>query len=278
MSMRGLAFWVAMLWHGAGLAGASPPPTEPATPYFESVGADDIPRGVVPAMAQDRAGFLWIATGDGLVRYDGYRFQAQELAGARPAERNMGWVRTLLAGRDGRVWIGTETRGLAVYDPQQDRIRLVRPAEAAAAPLPTLRALAEDRGGAIWTGSIGGGVERFDPASGQVRRVALPDPRVEALLVDRAGRLWIGSWSGLLRLDPGQREAVPMLDSELAGRRITALHEDRQGQVWIGSQHGDLVVVDPADGQPHRLGAVPDRRITALESVSSFADLPGGQV
>ncbi|ODV09622.1 MAG: hypothetical protein ABT20_10290 [Rubrivivax sp. SCN 70-15] len=58
-------------------AGAQPPGNASVArlditdPHFESVGARGIPRGVVASMAQDRAGFLWIATGDGLVRYDG---------------------------------------------------------------------------------------------------------------------------------------------------------------------------------------------------------------
>lgn len=81
-------------------------------PRFESVGVGIIPRYVVPTVAQDRAGFLWIATGDGLVRFDGYRFRPQERKTADPAARNLGWIRTLLAGRDGRLWIGTESDGL----------------------------------------------------------------------------------------------------------------------------------------------------------------------
>ena len=44
-------------------------------PYFESVGdAESIPDNNVTALAQDRAGFIWIGTTDGLIRYDGYRF------------------------------------------------------------------------------------------------------------------------------------------------------------------------------------------------------------
>ena len=49
-----------------------------AEPRFGSVGAGSIPRSMGTALAQDRAGSLWIATGDGLVRYDGYHFRPQE--------------------------------------------------------------------------------------------------------------------------------------------------------------------------------------------------------
>jgi ligand-binding sensor domain-containing protein len=92
---------------------ASPDAGNPLVePRFESVGVGIIPRHVVPTVAQDRAGFMWIATGDGLVRFDGYRFRPQARKTADPAARNLGWIRALLAGRDGRLWIGTESDGL----------------------------------------------------------------------------------------------------------------------------------------------------------------------
>jgi hypothetical protein len=78
---------------------ASPDAGNPLVePRFESVGVGIIPRHVVPTVAQDRAGFMWIATGDGLVRFDGYRFRPQARKTADPAARNLGWIRCL-AGR-----------------------------------------------------------------------------------------------------------------------------------------------------------------------------------
>jgi ligand-binding sensor domain-containing protein len=97
-------------------------------------------------MAQDRAGFLWIATGDGLVRFDGYRFRPQERDSPDPAARNLGWIRALLAGRDGRLWIGTEWDGLAVYDPASESVAACgHHSDRIGGVMPTIRALAEDR-------------------------------------------------------------------------------------------------------------------------------------
>ena len=141
-------------------------PNALAAPRFESVGVGVIPRDVVPTLAQDKAGFLWVATGDGLVRYDGYRFRPLERDSAEPTRRNLGWIRALLPAKDGRLWIGTETDGLSVYDPKQERVTdfgLGDDAKWAVAP--TVRALAEDPDGSIWVGSLGGGLARFDPAS-----------------------------------------------------------------------------------------------------------------
>jgi diguanylate cyclase (GGDEF)-like protein len=255
-------------------------------PRFESVGVGSIPRGVVATMAQDRAGFLWIATGDGLVRYDGYRFRPQGREAAAPAERNLGWVRALLAARDGSLWIGTETDGLGHYDPHSDRVSLRRSDGLASdgrpkpPALPTIRALAEDRDGAIWVGSMGGGLQRYEPASARFQQFSpgdapgsLPDDRVLALLVDRQGTLWVGSWTGLSRKRAGSSvfEPVPFAAAP-RGRQVQALLEAEDGRIWAGTQQGGLVVVDPADGQARPLDSA------ALGAVSSFVQAPGGPV
>ena len=62
---------------------------------LESVGVGAIPRGVVATAVQDATGYLWLATGDGLVRYDGYRFTSQETADPDPVARNLGWISEL---------------------------------------------------------------------------------------------------------------------------------------------------------------------------------------
>ncbi|MCV2353556.1 diguanylate cyclase [Paucibacter sp. B2R-40] len=237
---------------------------------FESVGADAIPRGVVASLAQDKAGFIWVATGDGLVRYDGYRFRPQERASKIAAARNLGWLRALLPARDGRLWIGTETDGLAVYDPLTEQVSSFRfEHEAPAAnpnsveklsPLPTIRALAEDVDGSIWLGTLGGGLHRFDPHTqtfSHYRHSAaagsLDDARVQSLLVDRQGTLWVGTWSGLSRFDRASQRFEPILQG-LAGQRVQALLQASNGQIWAGTQRGSLAVMDPQTGQGKLLG------------------------
>ena len=239
-----------------------PSDANPRTPHFESVGAGTIPRDVVAALAQDLAGFLWIATGDGLVRYDGYHFRAQERESTDPALRNLGWIRALLPGRDGRLWIGSESQGLALLDPAHGHITLHLGTVSAGAP-PMIQSLAEDADGAIWVGSMGDGLLRFDPASGRDTSYrhsslpgSLPDDRVEALLVDRAGTLWVGTWQGLSRRRPGSDRFEPVGaagDAGLHGRTVKTLLQAQDGRIWAGTQQGDVAVFDATTGAGRRL-------------------------
>ena len=270
-----------------------------AEPRFESVGVGSIPRGVVAAMAQDRAGFLWIATGDGLVRHDAYRFRPQERVSEIGAARNLGWLRALLPARDGRLWIGTENAGLAVYDPATEQVSLVNPdvreqagasKDALPTPFPTLRALAEDSDGAIWVGTLGGGLDRFEPRSGlwthhraSKQPGSLHDDRVHALLVDRQGTLWVGSWSGLSRRLKGATQFEPVLTGPgaiggLDGQKVQALFEASDGRIWVGTQQGGLAVLDPLTAQGRWLPAEaqPGSR-DGRGAVNSFVEAPNGQ-
>ncbi len=259
-------------------------------PRLERIGPDVIPRDVVASLAQDKAGFIWVATGDGLVRYDGHHFRPQERESADPATRNLGWIQAMLAGRDGRVWIGTETAGLAVYDPVSGQVSLHRGApESSHRAAPTITALAEGPDGHIWAGSVAG-LDRFDPASGNFRHYrrearpgGLPDERIGALLVDAEGSLWVGNWAGLSRLRRGSEQFETVDWMPKTGRPheptiVTALFQASDGRIWIGSQRGDLAIFDSLRGRTMRFEAAGEAAASGRGSISSFVEIPGRQV
>ncbi|MDE2275338.1 MAG: diguanylate cyclase, partial [Burkholderiales bacterium] len=262
-------------------------------PHFESVGGGEIPREVVATLAQDGAGYLWVATGDGLVRYDGYRFRPWERDSADPTQRNLGWVRALLGARDGRLYIATESQGLAVYDPRTERITDV--------PLglgsddgarPAILALAEDGEGAVWLGTVGAGLVRYEPATGRSTRLAhtgqpgsLPDDRVRALRVDRQGTLWVGTWRGLSRRLPASRRFEPIACTGAAGdatqlgdQAVQALFQASDGRLWAGTAQGRIAIVDPDSGRCRLLGRSDGLGADDEAAVTSFTEGPDGRV
>ncbi len=261
----------------------------PEQPRFERVGAGVIPRDVVAALAQDKTGLIWIATGDGLVRFDGYRFRPLERESPIMARRNLGWIRALLPTRDGCLWIGTESDGLSMYDPRTQRVLDLgldnkEPINGQRSSFPTIRALAEDLDGSIWVGSVGGGVARWDAASRQFTHYrhssevgSLPDDRVQALLVDRDGSLWVGGWNGLTRLVRGGTRFEPVA-SQLVGAQVQALHQASNGGIWVGTHRGDLVVIDPATAQGRSVTRGPDSTGPNGPSVSAIAETPDGEI
>ncbi len=238
-------------WMGACLLGAWVCGTLPAGAtaglevQFRSV---PVPQNSVPTLTQDRQGLVWVATGNGLTRYDGYRLHPIELDGTGP--RNLGWVRALAPAADGRVWIGTEFLGLVVHDPATDRTTALGSARGPdpAAPHAAIRSLAVDRQGDVWVGTLGQGLFRHTPDSGRFEAQDLrwrgqPESRVLALQAGADGSLWAGHWRGLARRENGRWRDVPLPDLP-DGAPVLSLTHTRDGRLWLGTQDGRLGVVE----------------------------------
>ena len=217
----------------------------PMEVQFRSV---TVPQNSVPAIAQDRAGFMWIATNKGVTRYDGYRLRPIEQAGDTTAKRSLGWVRAMAPAADGRMWIGTEFQGLVAYDPELDRVESHGSAQGGTGPQASIRSLAAARDGSIWVGTLGQGLFRYLPAAKrfeahELRWRGQAEKRVLALQVGADGVVWAGHWRGLARFVNGAWEnlALPGLE---AGMPVQALAEDRGGRIWLGTQDGHLGVVE----------------------------------
>lgn len=252
---------------------AAPPPTLDEPRFHAVANSDRIPHGVVSSLTQDHAGFLWVGTSAGLLRYDGYRFRhfVGQFSGGQP-QLGGSFIRSLLVARDGRLWIGTDSDGLASLDPVTERITMHRSdaANPGALAAGTVRALAEDRDGSVWVGTIGHGLDRFERDSGRIEHFratgtagALVDDRVSALLVDRRGTLWVGTWNGLMRRPAGARAFEPVFSApggepNLARRIVTRVYEPQDGRIWVGTQQGEVAVIDAATGQGRLLPPAPD--------------------
>src|SRR6202521_1792940 len=76
---------------------------------FKFYGEDEgLKNLAVQAVLQDRAGFLWAGTQNGLYRYDGNHFTAFTSRDGLPGSR----IESLYEAADGTLWVGTD-RGLA---------------------------------------------------------------------------------------------------------------------------------------------------------------------
>ncbi|MGZ3183669.1 MAG: two-component regulator propeller domain-containing protein [Telluria sp.] len=228
--------------------------TRPGLVSFQRLAMpDDVPATLSSVITQDPAGFLWIGTQDGLVRYDGYHFRT-----FRPAARDEGslggsYVRALLPGPNGVLWVGTMSGGLSRYDPATERFIRYRHDDKNNASIAHdhVEALAAAPGGLLWAGTDAG-LDLFDPAAGvAVRHIrpqtgnadALAATQVRSLLVDRSGRLWVGTHGALQWTRDGRHfTRLPQLE----GADVVQLFEDKQGRLWAGTTGQGAFVIDGA--------------------------------
>lgn len=84
---------------------------------YESISiAQGLSQGMVYDILQDKEGFIWVGTKDGLNRYDGYTFKifTNDPANTRSLSSNS--INKLFEDSKGRIWVGTENEGLNIYD------------------------------------------------------------------------------------------------------------------------------------------------------------------
>ena len=119
---------------------------------------DGLPSNIIASIAQDQHDFIWVATGSGLARYDGYKFRVfkkTELSNSLPSNE----LSTLLADGD-HIWVGTWS-GLCKINIKTFEITRINLGEPAA-----IRALFKGKDNALWVGT-GNGLIRYDPTSQQ---------------------------------------------------------------------------------------------------------------
>lgn len=84
---------------------------------YESISiAQGLSQGMVYDILQDKEGFIWVGTKDGLNRYDGYTFKVftNDRSDSRSLSSNS--INKLFEDSKGRIWVGTENEGLNIYD------------------------------------------------------------------------------------------------------------------------------------------------------------------
>jgi signal transduction histidine kinase/ligand-binding sensor domain-containing protein/DNA-binding response OmpR family regulator len=160
-------------------------------------------------MIQDRTGYLWFGTYDGVDRYDGHGFITFKHEPGNPNSINSGSVQVLCEDKDGNIWIGTSL-GLDKLDPVRGSFIhfLLNPSSTEVDFSNYILSICEDAYGMLWIGT-GNGLVFFDKTTGKfttfkhdiAETSSISNNYIHALLVDKKGSLWIGTGNGLDKLD-----------------------------------------------------------------------------
>jgi len=255
---------------------------------FETFGArEGLSQNSVTCIAQDKQGFLWIGTADGLNRYDGYEFKIYRRKANGQPSITANYIRAITVDDAGRIWVSTP-KGLNLYQPDDDYFQ---PYESDR--FPKLRNgdchhLTADSRGGIWVTTEDFGVFRIDHTKGTIDHYRRdpngsngpPENAFWPILADRHGRIWLGGeQSGLRRFEPAADRWESMAEASgdpRLGRFVYEIFEDSRGFVWIGTYQYGLLRVGPND----EVRAFPlyDSSQTAIGSITSIAEDASGKI
>jgi len=199
---------------------------------------EDLPQSSVMAITQTLDGYIWLASQEGLVRFNGKFFTVFDQYNTPQIQRN--FVRSLLLDSTGNLWAGTEGGGLT------------RLGNGVFKHFSTENGLSDNSVGSmairdqnsLWIGTRGGGVDIIE--NERISHLALPKGLVSydiiSLLQDRAKNLWIGTnGAGLIKYSKGNFTVYNKAEGLLCNQ-VAALLEDRSGNIWVGTNKAGLLL------------------------------------
>ncbi len=242
---------------------------------------DGLPSDQVRAVLQSDAGYLWVATQDGLARFDGEGFRDFTVANTPQLQNNL--INCLYEDRESRLWLGSDTgeifwldrAGFHMLDQNLNRhnapinhiveadgnrlwildrdgfltaLNLTDPKLMTVTNLAARYSdLVQDAGGRVWLAQLGNG--RLAWLNG-CEAVNADEPASawfgwRNIAPARSGGLWVRDGQHLRRLDHGQWVEDRGVHSWPANIWVRLL-EGSNGQVWVVSPTSGLYEVDKA--------------------------------
>jgi len=246
---------------------------------FEHIGQKQgLKQKEIWCITQDKQGYLWLGTHNGLLRYDGYKFRTYKHQPDDSTTIHQNQIRALFMDSRGWLWIGT-TNGLSLYDQNRDSFLQISILSESFKKLEySVKSISEDKAGVIWVGTRYGLIQLPIPndlSQGEqnITRILLDkrvtenltyimfDPQklinfsnqINFILPDSRGIVWIGTRRGLRYIQPEISEKTPSPSSnwkvmdlkkfeetpgEISSRQIWHLMEDHNGIIWVSSHLG----------------------------------------
>lgn len=200
---------------------------------------DGLSQSNVKAILQDRRGFMWFATQDGLDRYDGNTFVVYKHNPKDPNSISANLVTDLIEDDQGDLWIATYTGGVNRFDPRTERFtRYLHDAKNVnSISADSVNSIARDQRGCLWFGTEANGLDKFDPTAGTFTHY-LNDShghfvgRITHVTEDNQGEIWFVGERGLFHLNPrtGEMTQPPATRNGLGADYVFG---DKAGNLWM---------------------------------------------
>lgn len=241
----------------------------------------------VLSIAQDKYGFLWFATEEGLNRFDGNSFftyyKQRDRQGISSSELNC----VIDDAKEPVVWIGTKNDGLNSFNYQTEEWHSYKHDGKNPSSIATndITHITPSANGKLWITTYWKGVELFDPETKRFvhfdknRVKGLPDNQLWCVLDLGNGNLLVGHVkSGLSIIDTQRLTARNFKHNDqdifsISGNEVICLYRDKKGTIWIGTNVG----IDIYDPLSQRFLHVADQTIKN-HRIFDFCELPDGNM
>ena len=209
---------------------------------------NSLPSKDVQSVYQDRDGYIWISTRNGLFQYDGYSITTYKSNLYCPDLLTNNNIYCVAEDAQHRLWIGTYS-GLNVLDKRTGQIRKIDDPEINGIGISQILVTSDNR---ILFATEGGLLEyledsnRFLAFNQDNTDGVFPKTTVKSLFEDDRGDIWIGTWSqGLFRYEKrtGKYRKYPQMNS---GNSAHVVFQDSHKNIWVGTWGAGLHLLHDA--------------------------------
>lgn len=201
----------------------------------------------IQCLLQDKNGFIWCGTSDGLNRFDSKHFKTFRHIPGDTTSLGCNIIHSLHEDSRGMLWIGTEN-GVFRYNPSTEKFSpFYLPDTPDKSSRNIVYSVKEDHQGKIWITVFGNGLYCYQPVSGKIKHYlynandtgSLCSNLTTKILVDHEGDVWVATHAeGVCRYNPNTDNftRIQAMDKGTGKKAlyVYALCEDSFGNIWIG--------------------------------------------
>lgn len=260
------------------------PQEQPVDINFEHISIKEgLSQKTVFCIYQDKTGFMWFGTQNGLNRYDGHAFKVYNHNPRDNESLSHDYVLTICEDSNGILWIGTWGGGLNKFDRETEKFSIYRNDQNKPDSLSdnNVRAICEDLSGNLWV-ATDRGVNKFDTTGKKITPYHA-DKRINSILRDKSGTLWMGTDKGLYYYNQkiDDFEVIKCINKyepkNSLRQNMRVIYEDTNGNLWIGTDSGLYKFIRENDKISHDMEITDkmDNNLNDKQISSIFQDSSG---
>lgn len=202
----------------------------------------------VNCILQTKDGYLWIATKDGLNRFDGKSFKVFKNNPIKTNSLPENYVMSLFESRNGTLWVGTWGGGLCKYDPIYETFNTIKPRMRNDN---YVQNIVEDSKGNIWFGTLDGGIFKYNLQNNTLinfnstseSKIILPNDNVTFIIVNDDDSIWFATWgSGLGYLNEKSKKIINFFHqpdkNSLSNNNIWNINKYGKDKILVSTDFG----------------------------------------
>lgn len=192
---------------------------------------------------QDRHGFMWFGTKNGLNRFDGYSFKIYRNDPEQPNSLGHNFIHSLLEDENGHLWVGT-LKGLYLYDPTKDTFKLIPETGDK-----DINSLNTDRHGQIWF-TAGNVLQRYNPKRAQL--IGFDHSQygeITSVAVTGNNDVWVSTARGFLQRYESETDGFESYNvfnesAPTLSRWIEKIEDTGDGYLFVGTSNQGIKLFD----------------------------------